>query len=65
MSARYIDHEDDIDSLEDVRDVVEWNSPDVGSQAQVEYCEAVVSSPDRVQAIGKKERVLNTCSSGR
>lgn len=48
VSARYIDHEDDVNSLENVRDVVEWNSPNVCSQAQVEYCGAVVSSPDRV-----------------
>ena len=55
VATRYIEDENDINSFEDARDVVERYSPHIGPQAKRSYFIAVVSSSPCLQVVGAKD----------
>lgn len=58
VTARDIKQEVGIQCLENENDVVERNSPDVGSHAKRPYCTTVVSSSHRLGVVRKKDRII-------
>lgn len=58
VTARDIKDEAGIQSLENESDVVERDSPDVGSHAKGSYCTALVSSSHRWNVGGKNDQIL-------
>lgn len=58
MTACYVQHEAAIQQFENGSDVVEWDSPDIGSHTQGPHWSAVVSSAQLFYVTGVNNQIL-------